>query len=294
MAEARVIDYALGGAVFDIADIARNFVFHVDAAGRSVAESADKLTAARHLGEFTDFVDARVPEALGPNGDILSITIDDGLRDDAFAIGSDVSLGRAHASFERDVVDMPVIVGHELGHALRLQRSNAFAEELHADFVGLAYARSLDRSGSGALWDPATAWRIGGLGPDRSRDLRQPAYAGMSQLVAAGPKVDEHLTAGPVGAAVARASDAIGIDAMDRITVEAALRDVPARDAALGQRLAAIPRDAADAHAQRITMSLRETALATIDAARRVGPTGADDTLLEAYARQGLDLGPRA
>ncbi len=174
-------------------------------------------TALAHLDSFTSFVHERVPEALDQVRTGLDLIVDERVVDDAVANGSSVTLGRAGVRFLGDPIDSPAVVGHELTHALSLGDGNYMSEELNADLVGLAYARIF-----GAAQHGDDAWRIGMVG----RDLRAPRFATVADLKASST-IDVHHMAGPVGAAVARASDELGVATVDAITVEAALRDMP-------------------------------------------------------------------
>ncbi len=170
-----------------------------------------------HLDAFSTFVHGRVPEALDQVRAGLSLVIDERVVDDAVANGNSVTLGRAGARFIGDPIDSTVTVGHELTHALQLGDGNYMAEELNADLVGLAYARV-----RGELQVGDDAWRLAMVG----RDLRHPAFATVDDLERVMP-TDTHVMAGPIGAAVARASDELGLATIDSIAVEAALREMP-------------------------------------------------------------------
>jgi hypothetical protein len=184
-------------------------------------------TALAHLDAYTAFVHERVPEALDQVRTGMTIVVDERIVDDAVTSGSSVQLGRAGVRMLGDPIDSPVTVGHELTHALQLGEGNYMSDELNADLVGLAYART-----RGAAHDGANAWKLDIV----DRDLRNPRFATVAALKAASP-TDVHVMAGPVGAAVARASDELGVATLDAITVEAAFRDMPRTSAAVQQAI---------------------------------------------------------
>ncbi|MCW2921181.1 MAG: hypothetical protein JWL76_1055 [Thermoleophilia bacterium] len=200
-----------------VTHIARDGAVLFHGAAPTGALTDDARTAFTHLDAFTSFVDGRVPEALDQVRTGLRIVIDERLVDDAVGGNGSVELGRAGARFVSDPIDTPVVVGHELKHALEMGEGNYMSDELNADLVGLAYARA-----TGALRASDDPWTVSMVG----RNLRHPLHATVADLKAAMP-TDTHVMAGPIGAAIARASDELGVATVDTITVEAALRDMP-------------------------------------------------------------------
>lgn len=238
-------------------------LFHGTAPTSAVSDAA--RTAFAHLEAFTSFLGARVPEALDHVRTGLRIIVDERLVDDAVGGNGSVELGRAGARFVSEPIDTPVVVGHELKHALEMGEGNYMSDELNADLVGLAYART-----RGELLDGGDAWRLAMVG----RDLRHPAYPTVAELKAALP-TDTHVMAGPVGAAVARASDELGVATLDAITVEAALRDMPRTSAAVHRQIDDLiwsGRSSDDIARDVIDVSLDDHARALLTAARRLHP----------------------
>lgn len=201
------------------------------ATARTIAEAAtpQARSAMEHLSSYTSFVHGRVPEALDQVRAGMRLVIDESLVDDAL-VGGDgaVRLGRAGARFVGDPIEHPVVVGHELTHALGLPDGNWMAEELGADLVGLAYARSIGRAPAAG----PDAWKVAMVG----RDLRAPQLPTLD-AVRAYDGIDTHVMAGPVGAAVARASDQLGVPTLDAIATDAVLRELPRTSAPLKVRL---------------------------------------------------------
>jgi hypothetical protein len=200
------------------------------AQARTLAEAATPQARAafEHLDGFTQFVHGRAPSALDQVRDGLRLVVDEQLVDDAIGGDGAVQLGRAGVKFLGDPIEHPVVVGHELTHALALPDGNYMMDELGADLVGLAYARSIARAPAGG----DDAWRIAMV----DRDLRHPLLPTMDALRAY-QALDTHVMAGPIGAALARASDEIGVGAMDAITTDAVLRELPRTSPKLAQQL---------------------------------------------------------
>lgn len=243
-------------------------------------EAAADTVVAQGFGQvqrYVEFVAARQPEALrlvdhgfpvfdngfrAPATDVrrgLLLLIDDNGRDLAHGGSGGVTVGRGGGVHLRsDPLEDPAVMGHELTHALDLPISDPYTFELDADLVGLAFARA--QGHRAALEQP---WKIQGV-----RDLLHPQYPTLDALVAASPD-DFHVTAGPIGAAIARTAQRVGVAEVDRFTTEAVLR--PPSDAA--DRLARLVKITGDG--ERLAAALTAHARHLLSAAERTPGRGA-------------------
>src|SRR5687768_6623148 len=88
--------------------------------GHVATEAATPASRAAlaHLDAYLGFVQGRAPEALEQVRTGVSLVIDERLVDDAVGGAGSVTLGRAGNRWAVDPIDSPVVVGHELTHAL--------------------------------------------------------------------------------------------------------------------------------------------------------------------------------
>jgi hypothetical protein len=239
-----------------------------------------------HLERFTQFVEGHEPTALQHVRDGLELVVDERMVDDAVGGSGSALLGRAGTLFRGEPIDHPAVVGHELTHALEFPTGNFPVFELNADLVGLAYARSI-----GAGHRGEDAWNLGLI----PRDLRHPDFPTMDALHAAGLETnDTHTMAGPVGAAIARAGDRLGLDVVDGITTKAVLRDLPRTDAAVSARMfdTIDQHDLAGSVHRTLELALRDEADGLLAAAARVHGRGSDEVrvLRDELVRSGIVL----
>src|SRR5262249_32787481 len=133
-----------------------------------------------------DVIGVQVPEALrAVRSTGLRVKIDARASevDNAEGGGNTLLFGVPRRMFARSAARSPGIVGHELAHVLM----DSFGpEEGLADLVGAAVAHGTGR------FDPARPWLVGSdvvrgswLVRGGARDISQPRYATVEQLVAA-------------------------------------------------------------------------------------------------------------
>ncbi len=252
-----------------------------------VSDAADARrhsTAVRDLGDFADFVHARVPSALRD----LRIELVD-TPDMAAGGAGHVVLGRPGADLPWDPASSPRIVGHELTHALVDSTAGFAVHELDADLVGRAFARAIGRD-DGARWPASITRDVADFRSARQYwaafDHPDPAIAGHAG--------DTHQMGGPVAAALEDVADRHGTAIVDEVAVRAVLGVKPRTDAALRAALdgAAALGDASAQIRGYVQAAWRDDVAAFATAARELHPDRPEiaRSITDAARRRGVDV----